>query len=112
MATVPRLEKNRNPKRAALEEKHFYDTKHAYHLVRLIRMCKEILETGRVIVKRPDREELLFIRNGGWTYEQLIEYANTINRQLDEICAKSAIPDRPDMKFIDNLCMEIIESMF
>jgi predicted nucleotidyltransferase len=103
--------RDRNIARSILEEKYGYDTKHAYHLVRLIRMCKEILETGKVIVKRPDREELLFIRNGGWSYDQLIEYAKFVNKQLDEICGKSKIADTPDMNYLNNLCIEIIESM-
>ena len=46
--------KTRNSARAELEEKYGYDTKHAYHLVRLIRMCRETLITGLVTVKRPD----------------------------------------------------------
>mgnify|MGYP001607055563 CR=1 FL=1 len=46
--------------------------KHAMHLVRLMRMCKEILITCEVVVKRPDREELLAIRNGAWSYYKLI----------------------------------------
>lgn len=105
-------EESRNEKRAALEAKYGYDTKHAYHLVRLIRMCKEILETGKVIVRRPDWEELLAIRNGAWSCDHLIEYARTEERMLDEICAKTkAIPTLPDMYFVDNLCVEIIESM-
>lgn len=102
----------RNETRAALEAKYGYDTKHAYHLVRLLRMCKEILETGKVIVKRPDREELLAIRNGVWSYDKLIEYATEEESKLDEICAKSkAVPPKPDMEFLDKLCIEIIESM-
>ncbi|AEZ66297.1 hypothetical protein phiTE_131 [Pectobacterium phage phiTE] len=38
--------KNRNAARHELEEKFGYDTKHAMHLVRLLRMSQEILETG------------------------------------------------------------------
>ena len=44
--------KERNPARRALEEKSGYDTKHASHLVRLMRMGYEILTTGQVIVNR------------------------------------------------------------
>lgn len=101
----------RNEARAELEAKYGYDTKHAYHLVRLIRMCGEILETGRVIVKRPDREELLEIRNGAWTYDKLIEWAKTEERKLDAVCARSKIPAEPDMAFLERLCIEIIEMM-
>jgi len=99
----------RNEVRAQLEAKYGYDTKHAYHLVRLIRMCREILETGRVIVKRPDFEELLYIRNGGWSYEKLIEWARSEEGQLDAVCAKSKIPVKPDMDFLDKLCAEVVE---
>ena len=40
----------RNEKRAALEAKYGYDTKHGMHLIRLMRQCKEILETGTLNV--------------------------------------------------------------
>ena len=54
----------RNPVRSELEAKFGYDTKHAGHLVRLMRMCKEIMTTGVVNVKRPDAEEIKSIRSG------------------------------------------------
>lgn len=103
--------KSRNPARAALEEKYGYDTKHAYHLVRLIRMCREILTDGKVIVKRPDREELLAIRNGAWSYEQLIEFAEKEDKSLNELYATStALPKSPDKNKIDELCIKLVES--
>lgn len=102
----------RNEKRALLEAKFGYDTKHAYHLVRLIRMCQEILSTGRVIVRRPDWEELMAIRNGAWTYDQLMDYAMSVDRLLDKLCRETiAIPDEPDFDFLDNLCIEAIERL-
>lgn len=101
--------KNRNPKRAADEAKYSLDLKHAYHLVRLLRLCKEILTTGKVLVKRPDREELLHIRNGGWTYEQIVEYAESMDKQMDEYYKNSILPNKPDIQFIDNLCIDLIE---
>lgn len=102
---------DRNPARAALEAKHGYDTKHAYHLIRLMRMCKEILEIGKVIVRRPDWEELLAIRNGAWSYDELIGYARNLESRLDEICARSKLPGKPDADYLNNLCIEIIEMM-
>jgi len=102
--------KTRNAKRSALEEKYGYDTKHAYHLVRLIRMCREVLLTGKVIVKRPDREELLAIRNGAWTYEQLIEFAEREDLALNELYnSTNVLPKTPDQDKLDQLCIELIE---
>jgi len=101
---------NRNPKRAFYEEKFGYDTKHAYHLVRLMRMCKEILLTGKVIVKRPDREELLEIRNGYWSYERLIEFAENEEKQINKIYNSSnVLSEKPDLTKINNLCIKLIE---
>jgi len=103
-------QQNRNKKRYALEAKFGYDTKHAYHLVRLIRMCQEVLETGRVIVRRPDFEELLYIRNGGWTYEQLIEFAEKADILMQKLYLTSTtLPKTPDFKYLDNLCVSIVE---
>ena len=77
--------KERNPARRALEEKSGYDTKHASHLVRLMRMGYEILTTGKIIVNRQglDADELLAIKNGGWSYERVMEYKEEIERKLE-----------------------------
>jgi predicted nucleotidyltransferase len=100
----------RNPTRSALEEKYGYDTKHAYHLVRLIRMCREILTTGKVLVKRPDREELLAIRNGAWSYDELIDFADREEKDLNELYLTStALPKLPDKEKLDALCIRLVE---
>jgi uncharacterized protein len=102
--------KTRNPARSALEEKYGYDTKHAYHLVRLIRMCREILTTGKVLVKRPDREELLTIRNGAWSYEQLIEFADREEQELNVLYnTTTVLPKAPDKEKLDDLCIRLVE---
>lgn len=75
--------RERNPARRELEEKSGYDTKHASHLVRLMRMGYEILTTGNVIVKRPDAEELLAIKNGAWSYDKVMEYKDDIESKLE-----------------------------
>lgn len=101
----------RNPARAALEAKYSYDTKHAMHLVRLMRMGDEILRTGQVIVKRPDREELLAIRNGEWDYEVLVEYAHEMDVRMDVAERESCLPKKPNREALDKLCINTIEAM-
>ena len=58
-----------------MEKTFGFDTKHASHLVRLLRMCREILETGEVNVLRKDSEELRAVRKGGITYDELVDWA-------------------------------------
>jgi hypothetical protein len=104
---------NRNEARAALEAEHLYDTKHGAHLVRLLKMCREILTTGEVNVWRGDRdaEELVAIRNGAWTYEQVVSWAEKEDAELDVIykSGKYAVPGEPDRNAIDALCVELVE---
>jgi len=99
--------KGRNPARAELEAKHSFDTKHAMHLVRLMRMCREILTEGVVRVKRPDAEELLAIRDGAWSYDQLMEWAETQNREMVELARTSTLRKQADRKALDRLCREL-----
>jgi uncharacterized protein len=100
--------RTRNPARAELEARSGYDTKHAMHLVRLLRMCGEILETGRVQVRRPDAAELVSIRNGAWPYERLIEYADSEDARLQEVAARSTLPKAPDVDEIDRRCVDLV----
>jgi len=49
-------QRTRNSKRFADEQKYHIDLKHAYHTVRLLSTCEEILREGKIYVRRPDRE--------------------------------------------------------
>jgi hypothetical protein len=94
---------NRNPDRHALEVKSGYDTKHASHLVRLMRMGYEILTEGKVIVKRPDREEILAIKNGAWSYDQVMEYAENMQKKLDEVYRTTKLQKSIDYQKVNDL---------
>lgn len=105
--------KNRNEKRSELEEQHGYDTKHAMHLVRLLRMGVEALRDGEIIVKRPDAEELLTIRDGAWKYDELVKYAEDMDKQVRERWyKKTELPKTPDIKFAAGLLMEVQDSVW
>ena len=100
---------NRNPARAALEGRFGYDTKHAMHLVRLQRMAVEILVHGVVRVRREDREELLAIRDGAWTYDELIANSEALSDGIRAARAVSSLPDDVDRAALDALCVRIVE---
>jgi len=100
----------RNPKRAKIEKEYGLDLKHATHLARLLRMGKEIMEGKGVIVRRPDREELLDILHGKWTYDQLVEYAENMEREIDELykSKQCRLPYYPPTKKLDEICNEVV----
>jgi uncharacterized protein len=97
---------NRNVKRAVKEEETGYDVKNAMHLVRLMRMCEEILTTGEVRVRRDDREELLAIRNGAWTYDELLQWADAQDAKMNQLYESSTLPRSSDLEKISELLVE------
>jgi len=102
---------NRNPVRFELERKYGYDTKHGMHLVRLIRMGREILEGKGVLVRRPDAQELLAIRGGAWTYEYLCEWAQKSLNELEYIDRTSILPSTPNRIQLDKLCTDLVQEL-
>jgi hypothetical protein len=98
----------RNRARAELEAKHGYDTKHAMHLVRLMRMGVEILDRGELLVRRPDAAELQAIRDGVWSFNALLEQTEVLRIQMDNAAQRSALPADVDRTAIDALAFEML----
>ena len=99
---------NRHPGRAALERRFGYDTKPAMHVVRLLRMGAEILQTGEVHVWRADRSELLAVRDGAWPYDALVAYVAEMRVEINRLDALSPLPQYPDHDAIASLCGELL----
>lgn len=102
---------HRNPARAALEARHGYDTKHAMHLLRLQRMALEILRRGEVLVTRDDRDELLAIRDGAWSYEALVERAEHNGAAIVAATKESPLPESIDEDALEDLGVQLIEEV-
>lgn len=103
--------KNRNSERAKLEARIGYDSKHASHLIRLLRTGKEILTQGEVFVDRRniDAEELKAIRNCEWSYGKVVGEAKAMDAELDELYEKSTLQHKPNMNKLNDLCIEVTE---
>lgn len=105
---------HRNAQRALGEAEHGYDVKHGAHLYRLLKMCREILETGEVHVWRGgiDADEIRAIRRGEWPYERLVDWARAEDAALGRLYDAKAypIPHAPDRGAIDRLCVELVEA--
>lgn len=99
-------------KRKELREKYGYDTKFAFHTIRLMRMCNEFLahpEEGlKVYRKDIDGDFLYTIREGAFTQEQVKEMADELFAQARNLIGKADLPEDPDTVSIENLTMDII----
>ncbi len=96
-------------KRKRLVMKHGYDTKNAAHLIRLLRMGIEFLRDGIVQVTRPDADELLEIKRGGWTLEKVKSEAEHLFASAEEGYKRSSLPDKPDFEAVHRLGIEVAQ---
>lgn len=106
-------QRHRNPERAAIEASFGYDAKHGAHLIRLLRMGREIMADGEVHVWRGelDAEELQSIRAGAWSYDRLVEEAETIDAEIRSLhrSSRHQLPASPDQDAIDALLVSLVE---
>lgn len=95
-------------KRKQLVQKHGYDTKNAAHLIRLLNMAIEFLTEGRMYVERPEAPELLSIKDGAYSLEDIKAKAEVLFQQAKTAYQDSTLPDSPDEREIEELCINII----
>lgn len=91
-------------KRKRLVLEHGYDAKNAAHLIRLLRMCIEFMQTGDLIVYREnDRDELLSIKRGEWALKDVKELANQLFEDAKKARDLSELPEGPDKEKVENI---------
>lgn len=95
-------------KRKQLVLEHGYDSKNAAHLIRLLRMCVEFMKTGEMIVMRPDAAELLDIKRGKWTLDQVKAHATDLFAAAKAAKTSSHLPDEPERDKAEKLLVSIL----
>jgi len=98
---------NRNPDRVKMNKDHGknYDSKNMMHTLRLIGVAEDIAKQGIVIVKRPPEEieKLMRVRRGEYEYDDLLKEARERIKGLDDLFAKSNLPDSVSYDFVSSL---------
>ena len=91
-------------KRKVLVDKFGYDVKNASHLIRLLRMCKEFLETGEFFVWREyDRQELMDIKLGKWNLLRVKKEAENLFNECQKAFDNTKLPMYPDYEIANDL---------
>ncbi len=85
-----------------------YNFKDAMHLFRLMRTCKDILTTGKVTVRRPDAAELMAIRKGSMSYDQVVQMATELDAELKVLHTKTSLPNEADHDKLEKLLIDIV----
>lgn len=105
--------KNKKPegKRKETVEKFGYDVKFATHVVRLLNEIEQILTEGDLDLER-NREQLKSIRRGEWTLNQVEDYFNSKERELEDLYTRSSLQYKPDEQKIKNLLLNCLEQYY
>lgn len=101
--------KKRNPVRynSTMSHGKKYDAKNMMHTFRLLDIAEEIARTGAFTTRRPNRQELLTIKRGEHSYEELIEKANKKIEITQKLFDSSPLPPKPQKERVNRLCYEI-----
>jgi predicted nucleotidyltransferase len=98
---------NRNQKRYSKAVEAGYNQKNMCHCIRLLTMAKEISEgKGFKLWRTDDRDFLMGIKNGDYTYEYLIDYAEKLLADVEKNLPNSDLPDQVDKDFVNDLLVK------
>lgn len=97
-----------NPKRAADIEKNGFDTKFAYHIIRLALEAEQIMATHDLDLER-DREIMKSVRRGEWSLNRINQWFQDKEKTLEELYTTSTLRKYPDEKLIKALLLESLE---
>lgn len=95
-----------------LEHGKNYDAKNMMHTFRLLNVAEEIAREKRVNVRRHDRDFLLGIKAGAYTYEDLIAMANEKVEVIKEAYAIADLPDKPDVVMIEEILVSMRSMLY
>ncbi len=95
-------------KRVALVEKYGYDVKFAYHCIRLLNECVQILTRDNLVLSEGS-EEYKEIRRGDWSMEQLESRFASRMEAAEQAYLKSTLPDCPDAGRVKTLLLSCLE---
>lgn len=93
---------------------HGFDTKFAYHMVRLGMQGVELLKTGKVTLPmpQPERNWLLALRRGEHSKEDALLVAMTYEQELITLREKADLPFRPDYDRANRWLIETYQNVW
>jgi len=89
-------------------QEYGYDLKFAYHIVRLLNEIEQILIEHNLDLER-NREQLKSIRRGEWEKEQIEEYFEKKEKELETIYTNSTLPHSPNEDKIKTILLNALE---
>ena len=88
------------------------DGKNMMHCRRLMDMAREIAEGKGIVVRRPNAQELIDIRQGKVDLQTLIEHVESEIKEIDLLYKNSTLPDKVDMNLVEQILINIRKEIY
>lgn len=89
-------------------EKFGYNTKDACQVVRVLGQCIDILQTGDLILPRPEANFLLAIKQGQFSLSYVQEEVERRIQEVKRLEDESILPDQPNYDFINDWLIKFV----
>ena len=88
------------------------DGKNMMHCRRLMDMAREIAEGKGIVVRRPNAQELIDIRQGKVDLQTLIDHVESEIKEIDLLYKNSTLPDKVDMNLVEQIMIGIRKQIY
>ncbi|WP_294273745.1 nucleotidyltransferase domain-containing protein [uncultured Chryseobacterium sp.] len=104
----------RNEDRYNVNQKHGqnYDSKNMMHTIRLLQSCEQIFKTGSLDIRVANRDELLDIKAGNRSYEDVMKKAEDLIQSIEHHYSTSRLPETPDLEKTAKILINIREELY
>ncbi len=103
------IKANQNEKRREEVEKYGYSVKNCSHVFRLLGMALDALVEHEIQVMRPERQFLIAIREGKYTYDEVVKMSNEKFQLIEQAYITSTLRNKIDDKFAKELHLQILK---
>ncbi len=104
----------RNEERYNVNQNHGqnYDSKNMMHTIRLLQSCEHIFKTGSMQIRVENRDELLDIKAGNRSYEDVMKLAEQLISSIEYYHSISKLSDYPDLEKSTKILVDIREELY
>ena len=100
-------QRNENRYKTNSDHGRGYDSKNLMHTIRLLDMAEEIAKEQTIRVRRPNARQLLEIKEGKFSYEELLLLSERKIKEIHRAFHNSSLPPEPDRRLTASLLREV-----
>lgn len=89
-----------------------YDSKNMMHTIRLLQSCEQIFKTNSLTIRVENRDELLDIKAGNQSYEDIMQKAENLIESIEKHYSTSSLPEYPDLEKTTKTLIEIRKKLY